>query len=179
MNLTSLNPLPADARPKWRAIWTRSHCESLTAEQLTAKGFHPFVPMISEWSVRAGRPHRIRVPMFPGYLFLHDTLDKQGYVEVVKTRGVVALLGASWDRLAEIRESEMAAVQQLGRVDVPVHPHPFLREGERVSINHGPLAGVDGILVRANPHKYLLVVSVELLGRSVAVEIDCAFVRAA
>jgi transcription antitermination factor NusG len=117
--------------------------------------------------------------MFPGYLFLHDTLDKQAYVEVVKTRGVVALLGASWDRLAEIRDSEMAAVQQLGRVDVPVHPHPFLREGERVSIHHGPLAGVDGILVRANPNKYLLVVSVELLGRSVAVEIDCAFVRAA
>jgi len=70
--------------PAWHALWTRSHCEQLVHDQLAAKGFDLFLPMIDRWSRRGGLRHLIRIPMFPGYVFLHGVADKASYVEVVK-----------------------------------------------------------------------------------------------
>src|SRR5207302_11220041 len=77
---------PAVAEPHWFVLWTRSHCEQLVYEQLATKGLHPFLPTIEVWSRRASLRRRIRIPMFPGYLFLHDALDKHIDVEVRKAR---------------------------------------------------------------------------------------------
>jgi transcription termination/antitermination protein NusG len=171
-------PAPAMA-PRWRAVWTRSNCEQLVFDQLAGKGFRAFLPKMAAWSRRGGRAHRILEPMFPGYLFLHDVLDSRRYVEVLKTRGIVGVLGQRWDRLAEVPEREIAAVRQLDQIELPVEAHPYLAEGVRVRIHSGSLAGIEGILVKSEPSKSLLVVSVELLRRSVAVEVNRAFVAAA
>jgi transcription antitermination factor NusG len=160
----------------WRALWTRSHCEQLVHDQLAGSGFHPFLPRMPAWTVRAGKPVRVQVPMFPGYLFLHDALDSRSYLQVVRTRGLVAVLGDRWDRLAEIPDADIAAVARLQGIDLPVYPHPFLRAGHRVRIEHGPLAGLEGILLQHRPKKQLLVISVELLRRSVAVEVEIGYV---
>src|ERR671931_194835 len=85
------------ATAAWHALWTRSHCEQLVHDQLTAKGFNLFLPKIEQWSRRGGLRHRIRVPMFSGYVFLHAAMDKASYVEVVKARGLVQVLGEHWD----------------------------------------------------------------------------------
>ena len=167
------------SRHKWHALWTRSHCERLVHDQLEAKGFHPFMPTIATWSLRGGKQHQIGLPMFPGYLFLHDALDKISYLEVRKSRGLVALLGQSWDRLAVIPNHEIASIERLQQAEVPVSPHPFLREGQRVRVMHGPLAGVEGILVQVKPNKGRLILSVDLLQRSVSAEIDSSAVAAA
>jgi len=165
------------ANPRWYALWTRSHCERLVWEQLTAGGFRAFLPTIHAWSVRGGVRHRIQVPMFPGYLFLHhDGMDRANYIEVRKARGLVSVLGEQWDRLAEIPHGEIEAIQAVLQTRVPVWPHTYLREGYRVRITHGPLADVEGVLVQQKLDKGLLVLSVELLRRSVAVEVDCACV---
>jgi transcription termination/antitermination protein NusG len=156
----------------WHVVWTHSHCEQLVSDQLTARGFRPFLPQIEVWSVRAGRRRLINAPMFPGYLFLNDTLDKQRHIEVCKARGLARILGEGWDRLAVVPEAEIAAIRQLAASRVPVFAHPYLREGRRVRIVSGPLADVEGILVRARPEKGLVVVSVHILQRSVAVEVD-------
>ena len=156
----------------WHVVWTHSHCEQLVSDQLTARGFRPFLPQIEVWSVRAGRRRLINAPMFPGYLFLNDTLDKQRHIEVCKARGLARILGDGWDRLAVVPEAEIAAIRQLAASRVPVFAHPYLREGRRVRIVSGPLADVEGILVRARPEKGLVVVSVHILQRSVAVEVD-------
>ena len=111
--------------------------------------------------------------MFPGYLFVHHAMDKHGYVQVLQARGVVRILGERWDRLAPVDDAEIAAIQQLATTDVHVLPHPYLREGHRVRIVDGPLTGLEGVLLQVKPGKGLLVVSVELLQRSVAVEVDC------
>jgi transcription antitermination factor NusG len=160
----------------WRALWTRSHCEQLVHDQLAGNGFHPFLPRLAAWTVRAGKPVRTHQPMFPGYLFLHDALDSRSYLQVVRTRGLVAVLGDRWDRLAEIPEGDIAAVARLQQVDVPVFPHPYLAAGHRVRILHGPLAGLEGMLLQHRAKKQLLVISVELLRRSVAVEVECGYV---
>jgi transcription antitermination factor NusG len=170
---------PTLAGPQWYALYTRSHCEQLVHDQLVAKGFHLFLPKINVWSRRGGRRHLSRVSMFPGYLFLHHASDKMSSVEVRKARGLVRILGERWDRLAVVPHTEIEAIQTLVRSDLPILPHRYLREGQRVRIVHGPLASVEGILLKTKPDKGLLVVSVELLQRSVAVEVDCTWVTAA
>jgi len=97
-------------------------------------------------------------------------------VKILQTRGVVRILGERWDRLAPIDDDEIAAVQRLVTTDACVVPHPYLREGHRVRLTDGPLSGVEGVLLQVKAGKGLLVVSVELLQRSVAVEVDCTCV---
>ena len=162
--------------PAWRVLWTQSHCEQLVHDQLSGRGFESFLPKINVWSRRAGRRHLIRRPMFPGYLFLRHALDKQAYIEVRKARGLVAILGESWERLATVPDSEIASVLALSQSDLPSMPYPFLKAGMRVRIASGPLAGVEGILERRKADKGFLVLSVDLLSSSVAVEVDCTSV---
>ena len=163
----------------WYAIWTRSHSEQMVADQLAAKGLQVFLPKISVWSRRGGVRHAIRVPMFSGYVFLNENVDKNTYLEVIKARGVVRILGDRWDSLSPISNGEIEGLQMLVNSGVAITPHSYLREGQRVRITGGPLKGVDGILVENKSDKGLLVLSVDLLQRSVAVQIDCTWVAAA
>jgi len=160
----------------WHALWTRSHCEQLVHDQLAAKGFDLFLPTIDQWSRRGGLKHLIRTPMFPGYVFLHSAIDKPTYVEVVKARALVRILGERWDRLATIPDGEIAAIRRIVDARVPALAHAYLREGQRVRITRGPMTDMEGILVRTKPNRGLLVVSVDLLQRSVAVHVDCTWV---
>src|SRR5713226_2831136 len=164
---------------KWYALWTKSRCEQLVCDQLAAKEFHVFLPKIEAWSRRGGARHRIPVPMFPGYLFLHHAMDLNSYIEVLKTRELVRILGNGRDRLAVVPDAEIDAIQKVVQSQLPALPYPYLREGQRVRITQGPLAGVEGILVHTKPNKGLLVLSIELFQRSVAVEVDCTFAVAA
>jgi transcription antitermination factor NusG len=165
--------------PPWRVAWTRSNCEQLVYEQLVTKGFDLFLPTAEAWSRRGRVRVRGRVPLFRGYLFLRHAVDKASYLEVCKARGLVRLLGQRWDQLEIVPDSEIDAIQKLVHSKLPVFPYPFLREGQRVRITDGPLTDVEGILVRGNPKKGLVVVSVELLQRSVAVQLDCTRMEAA
>jgi transcriptional antiterminator NusG len=164
---------------KWHVLWTRSHCEQAVFDQLAPKGFHLFLPKIDVWSRRNGVRHRANVPMFPGYLFFHHTTDSKSYIELRKARGLVKILGESWDRLAVVPDNEIDAIQRVHNARLPALPHPYLREGQRVRITDGLLAGAEGILLQTKPNKGLLVLSVNLLQRSVAVEVDCALVAPA
>jgi transcriptional antiterminator NusG len=164
------------AGAQWYVLWTHSNSERLVHDQLAGKGFEIFLPTMKAWSRRRGAQLPIAVPMFPGYVFLRQAIDKHSYVEIAKTRGLVRVLGDRWDRLAPVPDQEIDAIRRVVASDVPVFAHPYLREGQQVRITAGPLAGVTGLLVATNPQKGLLVVSVELLHRSVAVEFDCTHV---
>ena len=167
---------PTVAEPQWFVLWTRSHCEQLVHEQLATKGLHPFLPTIEVWSRRAGLRRRIRIPMFPGYLFLHDVLDKHIDVEVRKARGLVGILGNGWDRRAVVPPHEVEAIRRVVDTRVAVRPHPYLKEGQRVRIIRGPMVDVEGVFLRVKDSKGLLILSVDMLQRSVAVEVDCTLV---
>ena len=160
----------------WFALWTHSNCEQLVRDQLTAKGFDAFLPTIRDWSRRGGVRRLISRPMFPSYLFVRHSIDKLSYIEIMKSNGLVRILGERWDKLAPVRDAEIDAIRQLVTSDLSLMPYPFLREGQRVRIADGPLSGIEGILVRSRPNRGLLVLSVELLHRSVAVEVDCGAV---
>ena len=169
--------LTGETAMQWVALWTHSHCEQVVHDQLAAKGFEAFFPTIRTWSRRGGVQHLIPAPMFPGYLFVHHAMDdKHSYVEIMKSRGLVRILGARWDHLSTIPEGEINTLQQVMRTEARVMPHPYLREGQRVRITAGPLSGIEGILLRSKPTHGLLVLSVDRLIQSVAVEVDCTAV---
>lgn len=160
----------------WFALWTHSNCEERVREQLAAKGFCAFLPTVRDWSRRAGVRRLISRPMFPSYLFVQHPIEKRSYIEIMKTQGMVRILGERWDRLEQIPTVEIDAIQRVVDTDLTVLPHPYLREGQRVRITDGALAGLEGILVRSRPQRGLLVLTVDLLRRSVAVEVDCTAV---
>jgi len=165
--------------PKWHALWTRSHCEQLVHDQLQAKQFEMFLPKMNVWSRRGGLRCLTQVSLFPGYLFIRHAINKRSYNEICKTRGLVRVLGERWDRLASIPEKEIEGIKKVLDSRLHAMPHAYVREGQRVRISRGPLKDVEGILVRMKPEKGLFVVSVDLLQRSVAVEIDCTLIVAA
>ena len=160
-------------------LWTRSNCEQVVHDQLATHGFALFLPTVQSWCRRGGVRRLARLPLFSGYVFLRHAIDKASYLEVCKARGLVRMLGERWDRLAVVPDSEIEAIRKISSSGVPVLPHPYLREGQRVRVTRGPLADVEGIVVRSSPKKGLLVVSVELLQRSVAVHLDCTVLEAA
>jgi transcription antitermination factor NusG len=163
----------------WLVVWTHSNYEQRVHDQLNAKQFHVFLPKIETWTRRGGTRSRARIPMFPGYLFVRRAMDKASYVAMCQVPGVVRVLGDRWDQLATVPEGDIDAIQRLAASRLAVAPHPYLREGQRVRIKTGPLADVHGILLRDNVNKGVLVISVEMLRRSVAVEVDVTLVEAA
>lgn len=169
----------SSTHPHWYAVWTRSHCEQLVTEQLVSRGFETFLPKVAAWT-RVGRVRRrAEQPLFPGYLFVRHILDKHSHVEILKARGVVRLLGDRWDQLSHVPDEEVHAVRRMVESGVTVFRHRQLQEGDRVRITLGPLQGLEGWFVKARPTKGLFLVTVSLLQRSVAVEVDATMVEAA
>jgi transcription antitermination factor NusG len=174
------SPVTSDAASgSWYALWTHSHCEQLVNDQLEQQGFAPFLPTVDVWSRRRGARRLLKAPMFPGYLFLRHRMDKESYVRLLRVRGLAKVLGERWDRLVEIPESEMNPVRVAAAAKCRVLPFPYLREGQRARVVRGPLTGVEGILVESRPDRGLLVLSVHLLQRSVAMCVDATTVAPA
>ena len=176
-----VHPREADAgalpaAPRWHVLWTRSNFEQQVRDQLVAKGFEVFLPRVGRWSRHASLRYVAHVPMFPGYLFLRHAMDKASYLEACKARGLVRILGESWDRLAVVPDREIEAIRRVIDAGLTVLPHPYLREGQQVRVMDGPLQGAEGILQRSEAATGLLVLSVDLLRRSVVVEVDCTAV---
>lgn len=166
-----------DARgavPRWHVLWTRSNCEKRVRDQVADKGFETFLPTVHRWSRNRRVQSLYRAPLFPGYLFVRHGMDKRSYLDICRTRGLVRVLGERWDRLATVPDSSMEAIRRVQESDLPRMPHSYLREGERVRIVSGPLADVEGILRKLRPDAGLLVLSVDLLARSIAVEVACS-----
>jgi transcription antitermination factor NusG len=158
-------------------VWLRSNYEHAVNRQASAKGFQPFLPEVQVWSRRLGARRAIRTPMFPGYLFVRATLDKHRYIDLLKIQGVVRVLEDGWTRLTPVPDAEIDAIEQIAASGMVVFPCAHLRGGERVRVLAGPLAGVEGLFVHDRPSKGRLVVSVDMLGRSIAVEMDASDVE--
>jgi transcription antitermination factor NusG len=160
--------------PPWFAIWTRSRAEKAVYEQLDRKGVEVFLPTVPRWSRWKDRRKRIDWPLFPGYCFAR--FDPADSLRVLTCNGVATIV--SFDgQLAPVPDAEVDAVRRLVTSDLQYDPCPFIKEGSRVEVVYGPLKGVTGLLVKKDRHAQL-VLSVELIGRAVAVKVDASDVRA-
>ena len=158
---------------KWFALTAKHQHEPTVARLLGAKGFEVFQPTYAEVRRWKDRKKVLDLPLFPGYVFFCGALERR--VEVLSTPGVFSIVTFG-DTAAEISREEIEAIRRAAQNRMELQPHPFLTVGDRVRVVRGPLAGVSGILRRLKDKSHL-VLSIELLGRSAAVEIDAEIVE--
>jgi transcription antitermination factor NusG len=160
--------------PAWYAVWTRSRHEQVVREQLERKGLEAFLPTVTRWSRWKDRKKKIDWPLFPGYCFAR--FNPRERLPVLKCSGVVSIIGFDGE-IVSIPEHEIEGIRRLVESDLQFDPCPLIREGMMVEVTHGPLKGVIGRLMRKGAHARL-VLSVDLIGQAVSVEVDAADVRA-
>lgn len=169
-------PLPAGGEQRgerWFAVWTRSRHERAVFDQLTERGIEAFLPTVLRWSRWKDRRKRIDWPLFPGYCFAR--IESSGRLAVLKCAGAVSIV--SFDgQPAPVPDQEIEGIRTLVNSALPYDPCPMLKAGTTVEVVHGPLKGVVGKLQRKGPHMRL-VLSVDLIGRGVSVQVDAADVR--
>jgi transcription antitermination factor NusG len=158
----------------WFAAYTRFQHEKSAAKLLENKGFEVFLPAYRTVHRWKDRNQTVVLPLFPCYLFLRTELDRK--VQVLQTAGIRWLVENS-GRACEVATEEIEALQRICAMGTRVQPHEFLRAGDLVRIRSGPLIGTQGFFIRAKKH-CRVVVSVELLRKSVSVEVDLRDVEA-
>jgi len=158
---------------QWYAIWTRSRHEKSVRDQLARKSIEVFLPTIAKWSRWKDRKKKIEWPLFPGYCFAR--FDAANRLPVLTCDGVVQIVGN--DGLpSSIPAHEVESIRQLVESELSYDPCPIVKEGEMAKVVSGPLQGVTGRLVRKGAHARLIL-SVDLIGQAVSVEVDAADVR--
>jgi transcription antitermination factor NusG len=173
MHIEGSNGNEVEESVQWNALHTHYQHERKVEALLGAKGFETFLPTYESIRKWKDRSKRISEPLFPGYLFIADVSEHR--LQVVTTPGVCAIVCVAGTP-ATIPSHEIEAIRRCVSDPAKVAPHPCLRGGDSVQVQSGPLAGVAGILVRMKD-SCRLVVSVEILGRAAAVEIDANCVR--
>jgi transcription antitermination factor NusG len=152
----------------WYAVAVRSNFERIVAQSLRQKDYEIFFPAYLSKRRWSDRTKVVECALFPGYLFCR--MDLRRRVPLLDTPGVASIVGIG--RCAvPVPESEIAAIQTIVESGLPVAPWPFLQAGQFVYISQGPLAGMEGMVIASKNHSRL-VVSVEMLRRSVTVEIE-------
>jgi len=170
-------PEPTEAR--WYAVWTRSQCEPKVEEGLRQRRIDVFYPRVRVPSRRRDRRIVLDQPLFPGYVFLRFVPSRESYLRVANTDGVVRILGDAWDRLHTVPEAQVEAVRRIVTTAAHARAVPWIRVGDQVRIAAGPLAGLEGFVREWHAGRATFVVSVDLLQRSVGVEVDAALVQRA
>jgi transcription antitermination factor NusG len=153
----------------WYGVRVRPKGEVQASAELSARGFEAFLPtrhVRRQWSDRV---KTLEVPVFPGYLFCRFQPGER--VRVLDAPAVIQILGIGGTPIP-VSEAEIATIRTMVTSHLMITPWPYLRSGQRIRIEHGPLAGIDGIVASAEDRKPRVVVSVTLLQRSVAAEVE-------
>jgi transcription antitermination factor NusG len=156
----------------WYALQVRPRYEKIVASALLSKGYEGFLPLYRHRSRWSDRIKEIHLPLFPGYLFCRFDINRR--LPILVTPGIVRVVGVG-KAIYPVEESEIAALQAVVVSGLQAQPWSFLNVGQKVRIEFGALTGVEGVLLGVKGSSKLII-SVTLLQRSVAVEIDEAWV---
>ncbi len=160
-----------ETQSNWYAVRTRSNYEHKVNFLLAKKSWETFYPTVLKWSRRKDRKKKIARPLFPGYLFVKCASSPYDWLEIKKTEGIVNILGNQKIPQA-IPQEQIDSVRKIVESGIDPLPHPYLNAGDRVVVVEGPLRGAVGIFEKFNDKRGTLVISVDLLGRSLAAEVD-------
>ncbi len=165
---------PEAGRPLWYALQVRSRKETSVSLHLQSLGYEFFLPTYKcqrQWSDRV---KELEQPLFPGYLFCRfDFLNRR---PLVMTPGVIQIVGNGKTPLP-VADDEIEKIQLAVACEAPRQPWPFIEAGERVRVNYGGLRGLEGILINFKS-SHRVVLSISLLQRSVAIEVELAWLTA-
>jgi transcription antitermination factor NusG len=173
-NYPGMVALPVSSlEPRWYAAYTCAKHEKRVAAELGARGVEHFLPLYRTMRRWKDRQVQLELPLFPGYVFVRLALCHR--LRVVQIPSVVRMVGFGGLPTA-LPDTEMEIMRSGLSQTLRADPHPFLTIGRRVRITRGPFAGLEGILKRKKSN-LRVVVSLELIQRSVAVDVDAADVR--
>jgi transcription antitermination factor NusG len=164
---TQLSPAP------WYAVYTKHQHEKTACDYLLRKEFEVFLPLYSATRRWKDRKKIVQLPLFPCYLFLQANLEKK--IDILRAPGVFSLV-ESGGRACEVPQSDIDGIRRIVQSSARAEPHAVLNSGEYVRVCKGPLAGLEGVLTRVKGN-YRLVLSVEVLQKGIAVEVDLNMVE--
>lgn len=164
-NSDSLEP-EATVYP-WFAVMVKTRHEKAVANSLRSKGYTELLPLYDSFRVIGGRRKTARLPLFPNYVF--SRFNPHDRLPILSTPGVFGIVGTR-SAPVPVEEHEIASIRLILDGGQTVGPWPYIKAGDKVRIDRGPLKGVQGILLSAD--KPRLLVSVTILQRTVAVEIE-------
>ena len=153
----------------WYAVHTSPRHEKRVEQLLRNKDFATFLPLISAIHQWSDRRRLVSAPLFPGYLFVRTTPIQSARVSVLRTRGVITLVGAT-GKGTPLPDQQIEAVRNVIESGAYCSPYPFLKTGQRVRISGGSLHGIEGILVAKNRDQSV-VISLDLIQNSLAVQV--------
>ena len=162
---------------EWYAVHVKSRHEFVVQDDLLRKRqmvFSPAVQKLSQWK---DRQKLIRFPLFPGYLFVQVRSSPCAFLDILKTRGVVAFVSLQPGTPTPILREEIEALKLMIASGKEIDIYPSLREGTRVRMKNGPLKHAEGIITKRENH-YLFVINIELLGRSLSVKLSARDIEA-
>jgi len=166
--------IAAEFNNAWFALQVRYGSEKVVALMLQQKGYLEFLPLYHVTRRWSDRIKKLSLPLFPGYVFCR--FDASAVASIVSTPGVVRIVRAGKTPVP-ISDREIESLQTLVRSGLDIEPYSFVRVGESATIDAGPLCGLEGVIIRIK-NSYRLIISVSLLQRSVAVEVDRDWLRA-
>lgn len=156
------------AQTRWYAVYTCANHEKRVADQFAGRGVEHFLPQYESVRRWKDRKVRLQLPLFPGYLFVH--MAAQERLRVLQVPGVVQLVGFNGSP-TPMPEEDLERVREFLGEGLRAEPHPYLRAGRRARVVRGPLAGIEGIILRRK-NRSCLVLSFNLIQRSMAIEMD-------
>jgi transcription antitermination factor NusG len=152
----------------WYALHVRTRFEKAVARNLRGKGYEEFLPLYRRANRWSDRIKQIELPLFPGYVFCRFNPLKR--LPVLTVPGVKAVVGFGRN-ITPVDETELRSIRAILKSGNYCEPWPYLQVGQRVQVEYGPFAGTEGIVLMFK-NTYRLVISINMLQRSVAVEID-------
>ncbi len=157
----------------WYAIYIKHNHERKSADLLARKGIEVLLPLYKSVRCWKDRKKSLAMPLFPGYVFLRSSLRNK--IEILSTPGVFFIVESA-GHACPIPEHEIQAIRTIEQSGALFEPHPFLKSGEFVRIRSGSLSGITGIYLKPK-NKHRVVVTIELLRKAVAVEVDATNVE--
>lgn len=159
--------------PCWYAAYTSANHEKRVAAQLEGRGVEHFLPLYQTVHRWKDRRMRLELPLFPSYIFVHLPLRER--LRVLEVPGVARLVGFG-DYAAPLPAEEIEMLRNGLSGELNAQPHPYLTAGRRVRITNGPLAGMEGLLMRKK-NNFRVILSINLIMRSIVVDVDVADIR--
>lgn len=156
--------------PAWYVLHTKSRFENVVHDGLVKKSVNVFLPRVLIQSRRRDRKKMIRVPLFPGYVFVKTDLNPLAHLEILKTVGAVRLIGNKNEPLP-VPDNVIDSLKIMTGGDLPIETGSRFQAGDRVVVVNGPFTGVVGTFVRYKGGGRVIV-DVEALGQYAAVEVD-------
>lgn len=162
--------IPTELTPAWYVLHTRSRFENKVNEGLERKAKEVFLPKVLVRSKRRDRKVMLRVPLFPGYVFIRTDLDPADQLDIVKTAGIVKFVGNRSGPLP-VPDEAIESLRLMIATDLDITTGTRLKKGDRVVVVHGPFTGITGTFSRYHGRNRI-VVNIDALGQFAAVEVD-------